>query len=122
MDYLLPELEKRKICFVEINRPPDGASVEGKPSGEEQIPDILKDLKHKIPSVLLIGNGKFSPEEADKYIKAKVIDMVSMGTNYLSNPDLANRIKNNYPLNPPDWSTAYSGGEKGYTDIPIYTP
>jgi len=123
MNYLLPELNKRKICFVEIVRPPEGHKIEHEyeKNGEEQIPDIYKDLKKKLSNVVLVGNCSFTPEEANKLIGEKVLDMVSFAKNYIANPDLCHRIKHNHELAQPDWSTLYGPfGEKGYSDYPKY--
>jgi N-ethylmaleimide reductase len=37
---------------------------------------------------------------------------------FLANPDLAERFAEGVPLNAPDQSTFYSGGERGYIDYP----
>ena len=50
--------------------------------------------------------------------------MVSFGRLYVSNPDLAERIINGWPVNKDwDYKTFYGHelGAKGYTDYPYYT-
>src|SRR5260370_28808711 len=37
----------------------------------------------------------------------------------LANPDLVERWKTGAPVNPPDMSTFYTPGAKGYTDYPV---
>eukprot|EP00340_Litonotus_pictus_P009533 CAMPEP_0170515890 /NCGR_PEP_ID=MMETSP0209-20121228/2277_1 /TAXON_ID=665100 ORGANISM="Litonotus pictus, Strain P1" /NCGR_SAMPLE_ID=MMETSP0209 /ASSEMBLY_ACC=CAM_ASM_000301 /LENGTH=336 /DNA_ID=CAMNT_0010800597 /DNA_START=123 /DNA_END=1133 /DNA_ORIENTATION=- len=122
LDYLLPQLNKRKIGFVEIIRPPDGAENLYDIKGEDQLPNIFDGLKKLLPDVVLVGNAGFSPDEAAKMIKEGTIDMVSFARNYIANPDLSARIKNNWPLAQPDFSKAYGGGAEGYSDYPKYTP
>jgi 2,4-dienoyl-CoA reductase-like NADH-dependent reductase (Old Yellow Enzyme family) len=123
LDYLLPQLNKRKICFVEVSRPPDGTKGEHyKIKGEEQLPNLFNGLKKKLPDVILVGNNNFTPEEADDLIKKKEIDMVSFAKNYIANPDLASRINHKWPINQPDWSKLYGGGAEGYCDYKKYTP
>ncbi len=46
-------------------------------------------------------------------------DLVAFGTLYIANPDLVERLRRNAPLNAPDPSTYYGGGERGYTDYPF---
>ena len=47
--------------------------------------------------------------------------MVAFGRLYLSNPDLVNRFRNDWPLNaPPPKTQWYSAGAEGYTDFPVY--
>lgn len=122
LEALLPELNKRKICYVTICRPPDVEEHLYDKSGLEQIPHIYDGLKKLLPKVLLVGNSGFSPEESSKMIKENIIDLVAFGKFYIANPDLSNRIKNNFELSQPDWSSVYGGGEKGYSDYPKYTP
>lgn len=45
-------------------------------------------------------------------------DLVSYGKLFIANPDLPERFRLNAPLNEPDPSTFYGGGEAGYTDYP----
>ncbi|MCT1683263.1 alkene reductase [Corynebacterium appendicis] len=47
-------------------------------------------------------------------------DAVSVGRMAISNPDLVRRWKEDLPVNAPDVSTFYTGGERGYTDYPFY--
>lgn len=123
LDYLLPQLNKRKICFVEMCRPPDGTSGSNyEIKGEEQLPNLFTGLKKKLPDVVLVGNCGFTPEEADDLIKKKEIDMVSFAKSYIANIDLANRIRNKWPLSQPDWSKLYGPGAEGYSDYKKYTP
>ena len=46
-------------------------------------------------------------------------DLVAFGKTFISNPDLVQRLRQGAPLNPPDRSTFYGGGEHGYTDYPL---
>ncbi len=45
-------------------------------------------------------------------------DLVAFGKALLANPDLVRRLREDAPLNVPDNTTFYGGGEKGYTDYP----
>lgn len=46
----------------------------------------------------------------------KIADGVSFGRSYISNPDLAERISNDWEITDYDRSTFYTPGPKGYTD------
>lgn len=116
LNYLLHELNERNIGFIELGRP-DGFS----PSfydikGEDQIKDVYDGAKKILTNVVLMGNCRFSGEEASEFIKNKRIDMVSFATNYISNPDLAKRIAIGHELTSPDWSKAYGPKKEGFTD------
>lgn len=43
-------------------------------------------------------------------------DLVAFGRAFLANPDLVERMRAGAPLNRPDPTTYYGGGEQGYTD------
>lgn len=127
-EYLFDQLNKRKILFVEFMRPPD---LFGKGlyeiNGDEQYPEAaaMEGLKKQLPNVLLIGNSNYSAEEAEKQISEGKIDMVSMGRNYMSNPDYCDRLKNGWEIDQPDYSSGWGGhcpelGPKGYSDFPKY--
>ncbi len=45
-------------------------------------------------------------------------DLVAFGRAYIANPDLVERLQADAPLNAPDGTTFYGGGERGYTDYP----
>ncbi len=65
-----------------------------------------------------IGNGGFRRDRAETALEALDVDMVSFGRAFISNPDLPQRFARKAPLSPPDTSTFYGGGEKGYIDYP----
>ena len=70
----------------------------------------------------LVGNMGYTFEEAELAISKGAMDAVAFGNFFISNPDLVERIINNFPLATADQSTYYSPGAKGYTDYPEYTP
>ena len=47
-------------------------------------------------------------------------DMTANRAPFVANPDLVRRYRENLPLNQPDPSTFYTGGETGYTDYQPY--
>ncbi|RCK55171.1 putative NADPH dehydrogenase [Candida viswanathii] len=46
--------------------------------------------------------------------------LIGFGRHFIANPDLPERIKNGYPLNPYDRSTFYAGYNYGYNTYPFY--
>jgi N-ethylmaleimide reductase len=66
----------------------------------------------------LILNDRFNRERGDAAVADGLADMVAFGSSFISNPDLPLRLRLGAPLTPPDASTFYGGGEKGYTDYP----
>lgn len=69
----------------------------------------------------LVANGKFTPEEAETWLARGDADAVAFGELFISNPDLPQRIAKGVALTPPDRSTYYTSGPKGYTDYPSAT-
>ena len=57
--------------------------------------------------------------EARKRIRDGLCDLVSFGRPFISNPDLAERLRLGAPLNEYDPTTFYGGDEHGYTDYPM---
>ncbi|KRX01585.1 hypothetical protein PPERSA_01488 [Pseudocohnilembus persalinus] len=133
MEYLLPQLEKRKLGFVELKRHnmlerkggafnQNDKTKQGveKAKPEDQIPDFFRTLR-KYYKGILMGNDGLNPESAKELIEEGVIDLVSFGTLAITNPDLPERILNNFPLNKNnEYATYYYGDEKGYTTYQRY--
>ncbi len=65
----------------------------------------------------VIVNGGYDFARAESALAAGAT-AVAFGVPYLANPDLLERFRRSAPLNTPDASTFYGGGERGYTDYP----
>jgi N-ethylmaleimide reductase len=66
----------------------------------------------------LILNGGLDREKGDALLAEGLADLVAYGSLFLANPDLPERFQEGAPLNAPDPSTFYTGGERGYIDYP----
>jgi N-ethylmaleimide reductase len=71
---------------------------------------------------LYILAGGFDKASAETALTEKRADLIAFGRPFLANPDLAERMRQNAALNPPDMKTFYTPGPKGYTDYPSLTP
>lgn len=65
-------------------------------------------------SIILSGGYDFDRAEAD--ITSGAADLIAYGRPFISNPDLVYKLKTGKPLTPPDQTTFYTPGSKGYTD------
>lgn len=65
-----------------------------------------------------ISAGGYDQAMGEAVLEANLADAVAYGRLYISNPDLAERFKENAPLNPYNRATFYGGAEVGYTDYP----
>ena len=102
--HVAKELGKRKIAFI-CAREHVGADRIG------------PKLKAAFGGVY-VANEKFTKETAEAAVASGEVDAVAFGKLFIANPDLPKRLATNAPLNKPDSSTFYSGGEKGYADYP----
>jgi N-ethylmaleimide reductase len=70
----------------------------------------------------LIGNCGYTQETAEAAIARGDADLIAFGRPFISNPDLVERFRNHWPLNPDaavsDWYSPT--GAKGYTDFPVH--
>lgn len=99
------ELGKRKIAFIAAREK----------LGEGRIGPELKAAF----GGAYIANDKFTRETGNQVLAAGEADAVAFGVPFIANPDLPERLRRNAPLNPPDQSTFYAPGPKGYTDYPF---
>jgi N-ethylmaleimide reductase len=74
-------------------------------------------LRAQWPGVFMSNHG-YDAASGNAAIASGGADLVAYGMLYIANPDLVERFKAGAPLNSPDPSTFYIGGERGYTDYP----
>lgn len=114
-NYVCKELSRRKILYIAFI---EGDNPEGK--NEPEIPNVSKQFWDAVgPDTFVICN-KVSIEEGERRLKSNETELVAFARNFISNPDLADRIRNKWPIANSDMATWYYGGEKGYTDYPKY--
>jgi len=68
-----------------------------------------------------LANGGYTPRSGGERIAAGLADAIAFGKLFISNPDLAGRIRRRAPLADWDQSTFYGGDARGYTDYPPLT-
>ena len=85
-------------------------------------------LQHKLKQGLrkaftgtYILSGGYDTARAQADLAAGDGDLVAFARAFLANPDLVERMRADAPLNPPDMTTFYTPGAKGYTDYPRHT-
>ncbi len=100
--YLVEQLGKRKIAFIFARELQDDKSLTAK-------------LKKAFGGVY-IANEKITRDGAESLLERGDADAVAWGLNFIANPDLVKRFKENAPLNQVNFTTLYSQNEEGYTD------
>lgn len=111
--YVAEELKRRKAAYVHIVR---GSQLDTEPV----VPmEFFRKFRAAFDGTIVVTGG-LTKESAEGLLEEGVTDLVGFGTLFISNPDLPERFRNNWPLAPGDQSTFYGGGAKGYTDYPTY--
>ncbi len=92
--------------------------VEGQTGGPREWPDgALEILRARFNGAYMANNG-YDRQSAIAAVGAGHADLVAFGMLYISNPDLAERLALDAPLNPLPTEGLYGGGREGYTDYP----
>ena len=113
--YLATELDRLKLGYLHIFEGLSGSTAP--PDGKPRITPILR----KLFKGTYIVNGGYDAHSGNAVIDRGEADLVAYGVFFLSNPDLPERFRRESPLNSPDYTTFYTGEEKGYIDYPALT-
>jgi N-ethylmaleimide reductase len=111
-NYLAKELSHRNIAYIHI--------MDQKSRGSYALPDGYLARFRKAYDGILILAGGMDKEKSNQYIAEGLIDLAGFGEPFIANPDLADRLQNDWPLSEPDRNLHYGGGTHGYTDYPVY--
>jgi 2,4-dienoyl-CoA reductase-like NADH-dependent reductase (Old Yellow Enzyme family) len=110
--YLAKELGKRNMAYIHI--------MDQKSRGSYALPDGYLARFRKEYNGIVILTGGMDKEKSNQYIADGLIDLAGFGEPFIANPDLTDRLQNDWPLNEPDRNLHYGGGAHGYTDYPVY--
>jgi len=109
-NHLVSELDKRNLAFIHV--------VEGATGGARDVaPFDYAALRRRFKGTYIANNG-YNRQTAINALKEKQADLIAFGRDFISNPDLVERLRRNSPLNELNRATLYGGGAKGYTDYP----
>ncbi|MCH9755932.1 MAG: alkene reductase [Gammaproteobacteria bacterium] len=105
------ELSRLKLAYVHV--------IEGETGGARDSQGFnFHALRESFDGAWMVNNG-YTRAMAIEALQSGYADLVAFGKPYIANPDLVERFKQNAPLNLPEQSTLYGGGEQGYTNYPI---
>ncbi|MGL1932227.1 MAG: alkene reductase [Desulfotalea sp.] len=114
--YVTKEINKLKLGYLHIM---DGLAFGFHGKGE---PMTLAEFRPLFKGII-IGNCGYTKEAAEEKIVEGDADIIAIGRPFITNPDLPERYRNNWPLNPAeDMSLWYTPGSEGYTDYAPYKP
>ena len=108
--YFAEQLSRRGLAYLHV--------VEGDMTGQGATLDY-RDLRWRFGGPYLANNA-YDLTRAQAAVHRGAVDLVAFGAPFIANPDLVRRYRENLPLNEPDRSTFYTGGETGYTDYRAY--
>ncbi len=104
------ELNKLELGYLHIV---DGLAFGFHEQGE---PMTLAEFRPIFKNVI-IGNCGYTCKDAEQRLAQGHADLIAFGRPFITNPDLPERFKNDWPLNPAeDMSLWYTPGSAGYTD------
>ncbi|WP_158883818.1 alkene reductase [Rhodanobacter sp. L36] len=90
--------------------------IEGETAGaREPEPFDYERMRKPFKGAWMVNNGYDRAMAIDEVASGRA-DLVAFGREFLANPDLPRRLRENAALNKPDPKTFYGGGAEGYTD------
>ena len=112
-NYLSDQLNKLGIAYIHI--------VDHSSMGAPVVPLKIKNLIRKNFKNAIILSGGYDKERAEADIHSGLGDFVAFGRQFINNPDLVERLKNNWALSQDlHMDLFYTADEKGYTDYPVH--
>lgn len=114
--HVIKVLAARGICYLHLIEPRVRAGLVEE-TNDEAPRSVATLFRSQFPGPLIVSGG-FTADTAEQVLAAGTVDLVAFGRAFIANPDLPRRLELRSPLNAPDRSTFYGGGERGYTDYP----
>jgi len=107
--HLASRLDRLGILYIHL--------VDHSANGAPEVPVTIKQtIREKLHNTIILTGG-YSKESAEHDLQTGIADLIAFGKPFISNPDLVERMQNDWPINSNwDSKTFYSEGEKGYTD------
>ncbi|GAA4222331.1 N-ethylmaleimide reductase [Streptosporangium album] len=85
-------------------------------SGSDELNERIRSLW---PNTFIVNDSSLGdPAATVAHWLGRGADLVALGKSFLANPDLPLRLRLGAPLNEPDFTTAFGGDYRGYTDYP----
>ncbi len=113
-DYLSTKLNEADIAYIH--------HVDHSAMGAPAVPVEIKKLIRKNFKNTIILCGGYDKQRAEADLESGLGDFIAFGRPFINNPDLVDRLKNDWPLYEVlHTDLFYAAGDKGYTDYPAYS-
>ncbi len=112
-NYLSEQLNKLDIAYIHL--------ADHSAMGAPEVPvELKKQIRKNFKNTIIVSGG-YEKERAETDIQSGLGDLVAFGRPFINNPDLVERMQNNWPLSETlNMDQFYTADEKGYTDYPDY--
>lgn len=112
-DYLIKKIDEADIAYIHHV---DHAAMGGNP-----VPLAMKKMIRSNFKNAIILTGGFDKEKAELALQEDLADLIGFGRPFIGNPDLVERLQNNWAINDNlDFSTFYTSEAEGYIDYETY--
>ncbi|TPX34321.1 hypothetical protein SmJEL517_g02981 [Synchytrium microbalum] len=118
--YLVDELDKRNIGYIQFNR----YTPDFDPEGRGNKMDVVAELLPRVKNAAVFLNGALTGEEAEGLVQSGKIAGAVFGRPFIANPDLPKALQTGATIKHPDYMKLYGTmGEEstwaaGYNDYP----
>ncbi|SFN40813.1 2,4-dienoyl-CoA reductase [Chryseobacterium oleae] len=110
--FIAEELDNREVVYIHIMNQSVG--------GKYVMPHhFMEEFRSWYNGIIILAGG-LDKKKAMELIDTGIIDMAAFGDLFVSNPDLAERMENNWELSPSRKELYFGGNKEGYTDYKPY--
>ena len=117
--FVARELDKRGLAYLHLIEPRVLGNVDDESKTQQPVGSRLIRQHYK---GTIIAAGGFKGESAEAIIREGAVDLVAFGRDFISNPDLPERLRHQLPLTPYIRDSFFGGTEVGYTDYSFAQP
>ncbi|CAL8475642.1 alkene reductase [Caballeronia sp. S22] len=114
--YIVRSLDKKNLAYLHLVEPAMVGTVKDE-NFDPRWDAIVEQLRGEYHGVLMLAGG-YNGVTAEAALASGRADIIAFGRPFIANPDLPSRLRQDLPLNVPDSSSFFGGGEAGYTDYP----
>jgi N-ethylmaleimide reductase len=111
-EYLARELSSRKIAYIHI--------MDQQSRGSFALPEGFPERFRSWYDGVIVLAGGMDKEKSEELINTGIIDIAAFGESFIANPDLVERLENNWELTPPKRELHYGLTMDGYINWKTY--